>query len=492
MTKKPNELTIAESARALRAREFTVRELWDACMAEANAKNPELHAYLELFAADEAAIAAAQERIDANDASLLCGIPLAIKDNILIDGHIASAASKMLENYIATYDATVIQKLKAAGALFLGRTNMDEFALGGSTENSAFGVTKNPHDAARVAGGTSGGSAAAVAAHMAIAALGTDTGGSVRNPASYCGVIGLKPTYGGVSRSGIIAAASSFDQVGPIVKSAEDAEILFGAIRGLDRKDSTTIPDDLYKQTKKEVNPVRGKDSENPGSSEASASNGVKTIGIPTHLFAEGVDADMLELFRTTIKNLGYEVKDIEIPSAKPALAAYYIINFAEVSTNLARLDGIRYGHAARGTTLLDDYLLSRTEGFGKETQRRILLGTFVLSSGYIDAYYRKANAARVQLRREFEKAFESVDVIATPTMPTPAFRMGEKSDPVAMYLEDVFTVLANLTGMPAISVPMGTVERDGKDLPVGIHFSAPHQAEDRLFAVATNVLGSK
>jgi aspartyl-tRNA(Asn)/glutamyl-tRNA(Gln) amidotransferase subunit A len=465
---KLNELTIVEAARVLRAREFSVRELWDACLTVANEKNPELHAYLEIFDADEVAIVAAQKRIDTDgeNAPLLCGIPLAIKDNILIEGHIASAASKMLENYQATYDATVIQKLKAAGALFIGRTNMDEFALGGSTENSAFGVTKNPHDTSRVSGGTSGGSATAVAAHMAIAALGTDTGGSVRNPASYCGVVGLKPTYGGVSRSGVIAAASSFDQVGPITKTAEDAQILLEVIRGLDGKDSTTIPDGLYKQVKKEV----------------------KIVGIPAHLFKGGLDAEMLEKFHATIKSLGYEVKEIEIPSAEPALAAYYIIDFAEVSANLARFDGIRYGHAVRGDTLLDDYLLSRTEGFGKETQRRILLGTFVLSSGYIDAYYRKANAARAQLRREFEKAFESVDIIATPTMPTPAFRIGEKSDPLSLYLEDVFTVLANLTGMPAISVPMGTVERAGKQLPVGIHFSAPHQAEDRLFAVARAV----
>lgn len=465
---KPNELTIVEAARALRARECTVRELWDACHAEAVAKNPELNAYLEIFIADEAAIVAAQKRIDTEgeSAPLLCGIPLAIKDNILIEGHIASAASKMLENHVATYDATVIQKLKAAGALFIGRTNMDEFALGGSTENSAFGVTKNPHDTGRVAGGTSGGSAAAVAAHMTIAALGTDTGGSVRNPASYCGVVGLKPTYGTVSRSGIIAAASSFDQVGPLTKSVEDARILLEVIRGVDEKDSTTIPDAAPTQEKKAV----------------------KTIGIPTHLFAEGVDADMLERFKTTVRSLGYEVKDIEIPSAKAALAAYYIINFAEVSANLARFDGIRYGHAARGETLLDDYLLSRTEGFGKETIRRILLGTFVLSSGYIDAYYRKANAARAELRREFEKAFETVDIIATPTMPTPAFVIGEKSDPLSLYLEDVFTVLANLTGMPALSVPMGTIEREGKQLPVGIHFSAPKQAEKQLLSVARAV----
>ena len=465
---KPNEMTIVEASRALRARELTVRELWDACVAEARAKNPELNAYLEIFDADDAAIEAAQARIDAEGdaAPLLCGIPLAIKDNILIEGKTASSASKMLEDYRATYDATVIQKLRSAGALFVGRTNMDEFALGGSTENSAFGVTKNPHDLTRVSGGTSGGSAAAIAAHMAIAALGTDTGGSVRNPASYCGVIGMKPTYGAVSRSGVIAAASSFDQVGPITKTTEDAKILFNAIRGIDPKDSTTLPEGLYTPQKKDV----------------------LTVGIPTGLLEEGLAPDMLERFRTTLTELGYQTKDIELPSAKPALAAYYIINFAEVSANLARYDGIRYGHAARGDTLLSDYLLSRTEGFGKETERRILLGTYVLSSGYIDAYYRKANAARAELRREFEKAFESVDIIATPTMPTPAFRMGEKSDPLALYLEDVFTVLANLTGMPAISVPMGTLDREGTALPVGIHFTAPQLGEDRLFVAGSAV----
>lgn len=452
----------------LRAHECTVRELWNACTEEAKTRNPELNAYLEIFEADDAAIAAAQKRIDeeGDAAPLLCGIPLAIKDNILIEGKTASAASRMLEKYEATYDATVIAKLRAQGALFIGRTNMDEFALGGSTENSAFGVTKNPHDVTRVSGGTSGGSAAAVAAHMAIAALGTDTGGSVRNPASYCGVVGLKPTYGAVSRSGVIAAASSFDQVGPITKTADDAQILLEAIRGVDEKDSTTLPEGVYAPAKKEV----------------------KTIGIPTELLSEGLAPDMLDRFRSTAAALGYEVKDVSLPSAKPALAAYYIINFAEVSANLARFDGIRYGRAVRGETLLDDYLLSRTEGFGKETIRRILLGTYVLSAGYIDAYYRKANAARAQLRREFEKAFESVDIIATPTMPTPAFTIGAKSDPLSLYLEDVFTVLANLTGMPAISVPMGALAREGVSLPVGMHFTAPQMAEDRLIIAARAV----
>ena len=288
-------MTIVEAARALRdgsaSRRSTVRDLWDACTAVAQAKNLELNAFLEIFDANESAIASAQKRIDENDASLLCGIPLAIKDNILIEGKIASASSKILENYRATYDAGVIKKLKDAGALFLGRTNMDEFALGGSTENSAFGVTKNPHDISRVSGGTSGGSAAAVAAHITIAALGTDTGGSIRNPASYCGVVGLKPTYGAVSRSGVIAAASSFDQVGPITKTVEDAKVLFDTIRGYDANDSTSIPDALQKVKKKEI----------------------RTIGVPRHLFADVLDADMLERFTSTIKNLGFEFRHFQL-----------------------------------------------------------------------------------------------------------------------------------------------------------------------------------
>ena len=471
---RPNELTIAEAASLLRARKLTVRELWDACHAAAVEKNPELNAYLEIFAADDAAIASAQERIDAakegKKAPLLCGIPLAIKDNILIEGKIASAASKMLENYRATYDATVIRKLKEAGALFVGRTNMYEFAMGSSTEHSAYGPAKNPHDTSRVPGGSSGGSAAAVAAHMAIAALGTDTGGSIRQPAALTGLVGLKTTYGAVSRSGAIAMGSSLDQIGPLAKTVEDAQIVFDAIRGIDPLDSTTIPDGLY---------------------PAPAVPATLRIGVPRHLLEAGLDEDVRAAFDETLATLeraGHTIVDIALPTSAHALAAYYVIMPAEVSANLARLDGIRYGHAARGKTLLDDYLLSRTEGFGEETRRRILLGTFVLSSGYIDAYYRKADAARAVLRREYADAFREADVIAFPTTLSPAFRFGEKGDPISMYLEDIFTVTANLTGMPAVSVPMGTVERDGKHLPVGIHFTAPHQAEGVLFAAAADV----
>lgn len=472
MTKKPNEMTIEEAARALRARELTVRELWDACSAAAHERNPELNAFLEIFDADDAAIAAAQKRIDdeGEAAPLLCGIPLGIKDNILIDGYVASAASKMLENYTATYDATVITKLKAQGALFVGRTNMDEFAMGSSTEHSAYGPTKNPHDTSRVPGGSSGGSAAAVAAHLCIAALGTDTGGSIRQPAALTGLVGLKSTYGAVSRSGAIALASSLDQIGPLAKTVEDARILYEAIRGIDTLDSTTIPDGLY---------------------PAHTVSAEMRIGVPRHLLTEGVSPDVLSAFEATLTGLesaGHTLVDIELPTSSHALAAYYVIQPAEASANLARFDGMRYGHAVRGKTLLDDYIESKTEGFGSETRRRILLGTFVLSSGYIDAYYRKADAARVVLRAEYEKAFETCDVIAFPTTLSPAFKFGDKSDPVSMYLEDIFTVTANLTGMPALSVPMGTTEREGRQLPLGIHFTAPHQAEELLFTIGKEV----
>lgn len=460
---KLNELTIVEASKKLAAGEITSAALTQACLDEINKRNGSLNAYLEVFADALEQAQKADERRAAGEKHPLLGIPLAIKDNILIEGKKASAASKMLENYIATYDATVIRKLKEAGAVFLGRTNMDEFALGGSTENSAFGVTRNPHDESRVAGGTSGGSAAAVAAHMCLGALGTDTGGSVRNPASFCGVVGLKPTYGGVSRSGVIAAVSSFDQVGPIAKTVEDAELLFEAIRGKDILDSTTIGEDAYPKHQAK-----------------------KVIGIPQDFWAnrgEGIDPKILEAFHVAqakLEKLGYKVKEVSLPSLDPALAAYYIVNFAEVSTNLSRFDGVRYGLSKKGTNLVEDYAVSRAEGFGPETRRRIMLGTYVLSAGYYDSYYGKAVALRNSLREEFVKALESVDVIMVPTMPTPAWNIGAKHDPLSAYLADVFTVPANLTGSPAISVPMGKVD----NLPVGIQLTAAHGDETTLFAL--------
>lgn len=467
---KLNELTITEAARKLRAKECTVRELWDACATAAKERNGELNAYLELFDVDEKAIADAQARIDSEGeaAPVLCGIPLAIKDNILIEGHIASASSRMLANHVAAYDATVIQKLQEAGALFVGRTNMDEFAMGSSTENSAYGTSKNPHDISRVPGGSSGGSASAVAGHLALGALGTDTGGSIRQPAAHCGLVGLKPTYGVVSRHGLIALGSSLDQAGPLAKSVADAKLLYETIRGQDHMDATTISNGLYGN---DVTPQTFR------------------IGVPYHLLTEGLDEDVKRTFDAQLETLvakGHTVVDVSLPTSPYALAAYYVVMPAEASTNLARFDGVRYGYAARGETLLEDYLRSRTEGFGKEPTRRILLGTFVLSSGYIDAYYRKAEAARNALRAEYNAAFASCDVIAFPTTPSPAFKFGEKSDPVAMYLEDVFTVTANLTGMPALSVPMGNVSRDGVSLPTGLHLTAPHGQDTRLFTLAS------
>lgn len=470
MTKNPNEMTVAEAAEALRAKTLTVRELWDACHAAATAEK--LNAFREVFDADEVAIDAAQKRIDGGDAPLLCGVPVATKDNILIEGKIAGASSKILENYVATYDATIVAKLKEAGALFLGRTNMDEFAMGSSTENSAYGPVKNPLDETRVPGGSSGGSAAVVAAKIVPIALGTDTGGSIRQPAAHCGLVGLKPTYGAVSRYGLIAMGSSLDQAGPLAHTVADAEAMYDVIHGKDALDATSIDENTY--------PVR----EAPKKFR---------IGVPRHLLEKGIDPDLLENFETTLKALekeGHTLVDIELPTSSYALAAYYVVMPAEVSTNLARLDGMRYGRAIRGKTLLDDYLMSRTEGFGPETKRRILLGTFVLSSGYIDAYYRKAEAMRQVLRDEYDAAFASCDVVAFPTTPSPAFKFGEKSDPVAMYLEDIFTVTADLTGMPAISVPMGSVVRDGVTLPTGIHFTAPHGADKALFRIGEAVEG--
>jgi len=462
-------LTIATARKALDAKEFSAVDLAKAYLAEIKKKNRELNAYLEVFDDVLEQAKAADDRITQGESFPLLGIPLAIKDNILIKGRKVSAASKILENYTASYDATIIAKLKKQGAIFLGRTNMDEFALGGSTENSAFGVTRNPHDKNRVAGGTSGGSAVAVAAQMALGALGTDTGGSIRNPASFCGVVGLKPTYGAVSRSGLIAAVSSFDQAGPITKTVEDAELIFYTIHGKDPLDSTSIEKNLYKEIKQK-----------------------KVIGVPMSSFSGILSQDILKKFTDRLEYLekqGYKVDyKLEFPSAKPSLSAYYIINFAEVSTNLARFDGMRYGLHIDGANLLEDYLLAKGKGFGRETRRRVMLGAYVLSAGYYDAYYGKAVAVRKKLREEYLKAFESVDLIATPTMPDVAIKIGEKSDPLSLYLEDIFTVTANLTGVPAISIPMGTVEREGRKLPLGIQFMASHGQEDLLFEIGRKI----
>ena len=390
-----------------------------------------------------------------------------MKDNILIEGRTASAASKMLENYIASYDATVTTKLKESGAVFLGRTNMDEFAMGASTENSAFGVTHNPHDLSRVPGGSSGGSVAAVAGGMALAALGSDTGGSIRQPAGFCGVVGLKPTYGAVSRFGLMAMGSSLDQVAVATKDIADARLLYSVISGYDANDSTSL-----------------KPEQKPASTR-------KLIGVPRAYLEKGVDPDVLASFEatlTTLRGNGYEIRDIELPSFEYSLAAYYIIMPAEASTNLARFDGIRYGHSIQAEQIYDVYAKSRGTGFGPEVRRRILVGTFVLSSGYVDAYYRHARSVREIIRHDLRNAFSDVDAVVMPTSPTPAFKIGEKADPLAMYAADIFTVPVNLAGVPAVSVPGGTVEREGKELPVGFQIIAPHAGEETLFAIGQDV----
>lgn len=463
-----SKLTIAKARAGLDAKEYSALELTNAYLENIAARDGEIHAYLEVWAAEVREEAKkADEMIAEGKVQPLTGIPLAIKDNILIKGRIASAASKILENYRASYDATVISKLKEQGAVFLGRTNMDEFALGSSTENSAFGVTKNPVDTTRVPGGSSGGSAAAVAGNMAVASLGSDTGGSIRQPASHCGLVGLKTTYGSVSRFGLMPMGSSLDQIGPLTKNVDDSRTLFNIIRGHDANDSTSLPD--YEPSK-----------------------GGKKIGVPREFLKAGVDPDVLATFENTLERLkgaSYEISDIEMPNLPYSLAVYYVICPAELSTNFARYDGIRYGLSTPADTIQEVYSKTRAKGFGPEVRRRILLGTFVLSSGYADAYYRKARAVRELIRADFVNAFKTVDAIALPTAPGPAFKIGEKAnDPLAMYLEDIFSVTANLAGVPAISIPSGTVPREGKDLPVGFQIVGPWRGEETLFTIAKDV----
>ncbi len=473
-------LTITKAHEHLVKGHFSAVELAEAYLAEIKAKNSDMNAYLEVYKDVVEQATEADKKIKAGTATLLTGIPFAIKDNILIKGRIASSSSKMLENYTATYDATVIAKLKKEGVVFLGRTNMDEFAMGGSTENSAFGVTKNPHDTARVSGGSSGGSAAAVAMDGALASLGTDTGGSVRQPASFCGVVGLKPTYGSISRHGLLAMGSSLDQAGPITKTVTDSEIIWNALRGQDIFDGTTISENTYPK-KALVGKTKPK------------------IGVPYSFMKQGgIHKDVLENFEESVKkfqSLGYEVEDISLPNIGYSLAVYYVLMPAEVSSNLARFDGIKYGlHVDSGENLTKDYFKTRAEGFGPEVRRRIILGTYVLSTGYYDAYYNKANQVKELLRDDFKKAFEKVDLVLTPTAPTPAFKIGEKaSDPIQMYLEDIFTVTANLVGTPALSIPSGFSKADqGKNLPLGIQLTASQGREDILFSAGKEFLGEK
>ena len=461
-------MTITEAGAALRAGKISVRELADAVLAQAKAENVETNAYLEFYDDIDEQVAVAERMFKEGKATPLTGIPMGVKDVMLVKGKLVTAASKILANHRAVSDATAITRLKASGAILLGRTNMDEFAMGGSNENSAYGPVKNPLDHTRVPGGSSGGSAAAVAMGGAIASLGSDTGGSIRQPAAFCGLVGLKPTYGAVSRYGLMAMASSFDQIGPFAKTVEDVETIFHVIGGHDPMDSTSVPDH---------HPLK----------KPRAKKAHLTIGVPeAFVDRKGIDPDVLATFRAAMKKLeaaGHTIKKIELPLLPYALPVYYVLMQAEVSSNLARYDGMRYGFSAEGDNLLDVYCRSHGLGFGPEVRRRILLGTYVLSAGYYDAYYNKAVAVRRKITEELEKAFGEVDLIATPTAPTPAWKLGEKTaDPLQMYLEDIFTVPANIAGVPAMSIPMGKVKRDGVELPVGLQFMAPVFGEDLLF----------
>ncbi len=456
-------LTIEEINTKLISKELTVAELVDAYLSTISEKNKELNVFIKIhtdFIKEQ--IVHAQAMIDSGKATVLTGIPIAIKDNILIKGEEVSAASKILEGYKATYDATVISKLKEQGAILIPRANMDEFAMGGSTEFSAYGVTKNPFDTNRVAGGSSGGSAVAVASGMSALALGSDTGGSIRLPASFCGIVGLKPTYGSVSRNGLMAMASSFDVIGPFSHTVKDSKILFDVIKGIDPLDQTTVLKEI--------------------------SSEVKKIGVPYHFLKSGIDQDVLEVFNSNIEKLksqGYEIVDISLPSFEYALSIYYILVPAEVSSNMSRYDGVKFGQKIEGKDLIDDYFQTRGKLLGEEVKRRIMLGTYVLSAGYSDEYYRKAWTARNKIKDEVKKVFEQVDVIAMPVSPMPAFKIGEMSaDPLKMYLADIFTVSANVAGVPAISIPAGNVVREEKQLPVGLQLLAPWHGEERLFNV--------
>lgn len=447
--------------------DFTAHDLATAYLEVVKERNTSLNAYLEIFDDVTTQAEGADAMFKNGTATMLTGIPFSLKDNILIKDKRVSAGSKILEGYVAPYDSTIASILKKEGAVIIGRTNMDEFAMGSSTQTSAFGVTRNPLDESRVPGGSSGGAAASVAADMALAGLGSETCGSIRQPAAFCGLVGLKPTYGALSRSGVIAMGSSLDQIAPVTRTVRDAEIIFKSLSRHDALDSTSIPDDM-RQKKNSLYGTR------------------KKIGVPRSFLSQGgLDPRILDNFNLSLKKLedsGYEIIDLDLPTFSVALAVYYIIMPAEVSTNLSRFDGVRYGLRVEGKDLLDTYMKSRGQGFGKEARRRIILGTYVLSHGYYDAYYNKAVKVRKLIEQEMMKAFEQVDFIATPTAPTLPFKIGEKlDDPVAMYLSDVFSAPANLAGCPSIALPSGMTE---EGLPFSLQFTAPHFCEDSLFEV--------
>jgi aspartyl-tRNA(Asn)/glutamyl-tRNA(Gln) amidotransferase subunit A len=462
--------TVEEAVRAMDRREISAVELVGETLRAIESRDGTLNAYLTVDA--EGALAQAREadmRRAKGERGGLLGVPLAVKDVLNVRGQPCTCASRILEGYVAPYDATAVARLRAAGVVFLGRTNMDEFAMGSSSENSAFGVTRNPWDVTRVPGGSSGGSAAAVAGGEAVAALGTDTGGSIRQPASFCGCVGLKPSYGRVSRYGLTAFASSLDQIGPMTRTVRDAGMLLGAMAGADAYDSTTAaaPTPDYA--------ARG----------SARLDGVR-LGLPREYFGEGIEPDVEAAVRAAVavcRGLGATVRDVSLPHTAYAIAAYYIVATAEASTNLARFDGVRYGFRARGgADPIAMYGRTRQQGFGPEVKRRIILGTYVLSSGYYDAYYRAAQKMRTLVRRDFEAAFAECDALLCPVAPTAAYALGERrDDPLRMYLGDILTVTANLAGICGLSVPCG-LTRGG--LPVGLQVLGPTLGEENVLAV--------
>ena len=461
-------LTIADLQSRLRRKEISPRNVLESVRARIDAVESKIDAYLSIDF--EAALKEAEKA----DVDLpLGGVPIAVKDIINVIGQPCTCGSKILGNYRSPYDATVIKKLRAAGAIPFGKTNMDEFAMGSSTENSSVKVTRNPWDLSRVPGGSSGGSAAAVAADAAFGGLGTDTGGSIRQPASLCGIVGVKPSYGRVSRFGVTAFASSLDQVGPLTKTVRDSAMIMNAMAGHDPYDSTSLPDAVPDYTKNLGRDLKG-----------------MRLGLPKEYMNEGIDPQVRSAVDAAIKqlqSLGAEIVDVTLPHTDYGIAVYYFLATAEASANLARFDGVRYGYRAKDPKdLLDHYGRTRGEGFGQEVKRRIILGTYVLSSGYYDAYYVRAQKVRELIRQDFVKAFEKVDAIVSPTSPVPAFKLGERTaDPLAMYLADVFTNTGNLAGICGISVPCGLAKVNGSQLPIGLQVLGKSLDEARIFQIA-------
>ncbi len=456
-------LTLLEAKRLVERGEVSPGELVEAFLSRIEEFDPKVRSYITV-------VEDAKDEASSDKKGKLAYMPIAVKDNICTKGVRTTCASKMLENFVPPYDATVVERMKGEGYILLGKTNLDEFAMGSSTENSAFFVTRNPWDLERVPGGSSGGSAAAVAADLCVAALGSDTGGSIRQPASFCGVVGLKPTYGRVSRYGLVAFASSLDQIGPITKTVEDAAYLLSVISGKDPMDSTSAPVEVEDYLGRLSESVRG-----------------LRVALPEEYFSEGIESDVRERVLEAVRLLegeGAAVEEVSLPHTEYAVATYYIIAPAEASSNLARYDGVKYGFRASDYGgLIDMYFKTRSQGFGAEVKRRIMLGTYSLASGYYDAYYLRAKKVRTLIKRDFERVFERFDVVITPTSPTTAFRIGERvSDPLTMYLSDVFTISANLAGIPAISIPCGL---DSKGLPVGLQIMAKSFNESLLLAVA-------